>query len=133
MTSFNILLQDTTHSQTYEGVTSFVGEDNSGSFGVMANHSRMMATLVMGLARFRINEQPWQYVATPGALIYFFNNQLTLSTRHFFIDEDYMRISLALEEQLLKEENQLRNQKQSLRHMEEVVLKHLWDIGRSVS
>lgn len=132
MTSFNLHIQDTTHSQHYEGVTSFVGEDNSGSFGVMANHSRMMATLVMGLARFRIGEQNWQYLATPGALIYFHDNQLTLSTRHFFIDEDYMRISQALEEQLLQEENKLRNQKQSLRHMEEVVLKRLWDMGRSV-
>lgn len=133
MTSFNILIQDTTHSQLYEGVTSFVGEDDSGSFGIMANHSRLMATLVMGLARFRLGELSWQYIATPGALLYFYDNQLTLSTRHFFIDEDYMRISRALEEQLLKEENQLRNQKQSLRHMEEVVLKRLWDIGRTVS
>lgn len=133
MTNFNLVIQDTIHSQQYDGVTSFVGEDDSGSFGIMANHARMMATLVMGLARFRIGEQNWLYVATPGALLYFHNNQLTLSTRHFFIDEDYMRISRTLEEQLLKEENQLLKQKQSLRHMEEVVLKRLWDIGRTVS
>lgn len=133
MTSFNLLMQDTTHSQHYEGVTSFVGEDDSGSFGIIANHTRMMATLVMGLARFRLSDQSWHYIATPGALLYFYNNQLILSTRHFFIDNDYMRISRTLEEQLLQEENKLVKQKQSLRHMEEVVFKRLWDIGRTTS
>jgi hypothetical protein len=42
-----------------------------------------------------------------------------------------MRISTALEEQLLEEELQLQTQKQSLRHMEEDVLKRLWEAGRS--
>ena len=92
----------------------------------------MMTSLVMGLARFRINDQEWQYIATPGALAYFNNNSLTISTRHFFIDDDYLRISTALQEQLLEEETQLHNQKQSLRRMEEEILRRLWTIGRKM-
>jgi len=130
MKSFTLTLQDATHAEKYEGITSFVGEDASGSFGILPNHDRMMTSLVMGLARFRIGDQDWQYIATPGALLYFNNNTLTLSCRHFFIDTDYMRISTALEEQLLEEEIQLQTQKQSLRHMEEEVLKRLWEVGR---
>ena len=38
----------------------FVGEDTSGSFGILADHSRMMTTLVVGLARFRIGDTNWQ-------------------------------------------------------------------------
>ena len=130
MKSFTISLQDATHAEKHEGITSFVGEDASGSFGILPNHDRMMTSLVMGLARFRVGDQDWQYIATPGALLYFDNDTLTLSCRHFFIDTDYMRISTALEEQLLEEEIQLQTQKQSLRHMEEEVLKRLWEVGR---
>lgn len=130
MNSFTLSLQDATHAEEYEGVTSFVGEDTTGSFGILPNHARMMTSLVMGLTRFRIGEQHWQYIATPGALLYFRANRLVLSTRHFLIDDDYMRISTALEKQLLEEESQLHSQKQSLRKMEEEVLKRLWEVGR---
>ena len=130
MTGFTLLLQDNTHAEKIAGVTMFVGEDNTGSFGILANHTRMMTVLVMGLSRFRVADQDWQYIATPGALVYFYNNQLVLSTRHFLIDDDYTRISSALEQQLLEEESQLQLQKKSLRRMEETVLKRLWEIGR---
>ena len=130
MKPFILSLQDATHVEEYEGVTSFVAEDASGSFGILPGHTRMMTSLVMGLARFRIGEQDWQYIATPGALLYFQDNKLIILTRHFLMDADYMRISTALEEQLLEEETQLQSQKQSLRHMEEEVLKRLWEVGR---
>lgn len=131
MKSFILSLQDDAHIKEYEGITSFVGEDTSGSFGILPGHTRFMTSLVMGLARFRIDEQDWQYLATPGALLYFHNNKLTLLTRHFLIDSDYMRISSALEVQLLEEETRLHSQKQSLRRMEEEVLKRLWEVGRT--
>jgi F-type H+-transporting ATPase subunit epsilon len=130
MTGFTLTLQDTTHSEQFDGVSSFVGEDKSGSFGILANHVRLITVLVMGLSRFRVAEQPWQYIATPGALVYFNDNELVISTRHFLIDNDYMRISAALEAQLLDEETQLQDQKKCLRTMEETVLRRLWEIGR---
>jgi len=111
-------------------VTSFVAEDASGSFGILAGHARMMASLVIGLARFRIGEATWQYVALPGALLYFEANVLTLSTRRYLVDDDYTRISQALQEQLLAEEEALRSIKDSLNQMEEEVLKRIWSLGR---
>lgn len=131
MKSFTLTLQDHSQTKVFEDVTSFVAEDSSGSFGILPGHTRLMTSLVMGLARFRCSEQPWQYIATPGALLYFHNDHLVLMTRHFLIDSDYMRISTALEVQLLEEESQLLSQKQSLRHMEEEVLKRLWEMGRT--
>ena len=131
MSSFTLILQDATQRTEYDGVNSFVGEDTSGSFGILPGHARMMTSLVMGLSRFRTADQDWQYIATPGALIYFQDNTLTLSTRHFLIDADYMRISSALEKQLLEEEANLLTQKKSLRQMEEEVLKRLWEMSRS--
>ncbi|RLA59085.1 MAG: F0F1 ATP synthase subunit epsilon [Gammaproteobacteria bacterium] len=130
MKSFSLRLQDATHSEEMAGVTSFVGEDASGSFGILAGHARMMSLLIIGLARFRIGEGAWQYLALPGAVLYFHNNMLTLSTRHYLLDDDYMRISQALQQQLLAEEEKLHTMKESLHHMEEEVLKRLWEMGR---
>jgi F-type H+-transporting ATPase subunit epsilon len=129
MKTFTLRLQDATHAETFNGVTSFVGEDATGSFGILAGHARMMASLVIGLARFRVGDAGWQYLALPGAVLYFNDNTLTLSTRHYLRDDDYMRVSKALGQQLLAEEAKLQSMKKSLHRMEEEVLRHLWEIG----
>ena len=130
MKDFTLLLQDATHAETLTGVTSFVGEDASGSFGILAGHARIMASLTIGLARFRIGDADWQYLALPGAVLYFHDNVLTLSTRHYLRDDDYMRVSQALSQRLLAEEEKLRSMKKSLRHMEEEILRHLWEMSQ---
>jgi len=127
---FTLRLQDATQSEEVVDVTSFVGEDASGSFGILAGHARMMTSLIIGLARFRIGEGTWRYLALPGAVLYFHDNVLTLSTRRYLLDNDYMRISQALQQQLLTEEEKLRTIKESLHHMEEEVLQRLWEMGR---
>ena len=130
MKSFNLHLQEATRAEKITGVTSFVGEDASGSFGILAGHSRMLTALVTGLARFRVGADAWQYLAMPGAVLYFKDNVLTLSTRRYLLDTDYMRISRALQQQLLAEEEQLHAMKTSLHRMEESMLKRLWKMGR---
>lgn len=131
MKAFTLRLQDATHAEEITGVTSFVGEDASGSFGILAGHARMMTCLIVGLARFRVDENPWQYLALPGAVLCFHDNLLTLSTRHYLLDDDYMRISEALQQQLLAEEEELHTMKESLHRMEEEVLKRLWEMSRA--
>jgi F-type H+-transporting ATPase subunit epsilon len=129
MRTFTLILQDATHTQRIEQVTSFVGEDATGSFGILAGHARMMTSLIFGLARFRVGENAWQYLALPGAVLYFNANELSLSTRRYLVDDDYERISSALHEQLLAEEQEMRELKKSLHHMEEEVLRRLWKTG----
>jgi len=89
----------------------------------------MMASLIIGLARFRVAENAWQYLALPGAVLYFHADVLTLSTRHYLRDNDYMRVSEALQKQLLVEEENLHTMKKSLRRMEEEVFKRLWEMS----
>ena len=131
MSTFTLKLQDATRAEIITGVSSFIGEDSSGSFGLLAGHARMMTSLIIGLARFRIEDQAWQYLALPGAVLYFNNNLLTVSTRHYLLDDDYMRISAALQEQLLAEEEMLRSMKESLHRMDKEILKRLWQMGRA--
>ncbi len=130
MKPFNLQLLDATRSEEIPGLTSFVGEDASGSFGILAGHAHIMTLLLAGLSRFRVGDGAWTYLAMPGALLVFNHNLLTLSTRRYLMDEDYTRINKALHEQLLAEEQQLLGVKQSLQRMEESVLRKLWEMSR---
>lgn len=124
---FAINIYDATHARRIDGVTSFVGEDRSGSFGILPHHARFMTLLVFGLARFRTGEGTWHYLAVPGGVLYFSRNELTVSCRHFLIDRDYAKISSALARQLLAEEEKLHAIKESLHRMEQAMLNQLWE------
>lgn len=130
MNSFILKLQSATREEEINGVTSFVAEDASGSFGILAGHARMMTTLGLGLARFRIDESAWKYLALTESVLYFCDDTLSLATHRYLMGEDYTLISQALQEQLLAEEEVLHDVKQSLHQMEEELFKRLWETGR---
>lgn len=130
MNQFVLHLQSATQYERIEKVTAFIGQDASGSFGIMAGHERMMTPLLFGLARFRTADDEWQFIALPGALLYFTDNELFLNTRRYLRDRDSTRITLALDEQLRAEEASLHQVKESLRRLEEEMFKRLWNLGR---
>lgn len=131
MNAFPMHLESTTQYDRVERVISFIGEDDSGSFGVLPGHARMMTLLRFGLARFRVLGEDWEYLALPGALAYFLDGEFHLSTRHYLRGKDYDRISAALEQELLVEEDNLQVVKQSLRRLEEEMFKRLWKLKRT--
>ncbi|MEQ1486155.1 F0F1 ATP synthase subunit epsilon [Methyloglobulus sp.] len=133
MSSFVMNLYDATDELTIEDASAFVGMDASGSFGIQANHARFMTTLVFGLARFRQQSKSWQYLALPGGVLYFKDNILTVSTRHFLIDTDFDRISTLLAQQLIAEEDNLRATRLSLHRMEQAMLKRMVSLQRKPS
>jgi F-type H+-transporting ATPase subunit epsilon len=131
MNSFLMHLQSATQYEQIENVVSFVGEDDSGSFGILAGHCRMMTLLVFGLARFRVINQDWEFLALPGALAYFVDGQLYLSTRRYLHGKDYEHLSIALRDELLAEEEALRETKLSVRRLEEEMFRRLWKVKPS--
>ena len=130
MNTFAIQLYDSTQQQRIENVTSFIGEDSNGGFGLQAHHARFMTTLVFGLFRYRLQTDDWQYLALPGGVLYFNKNELTISTRHFLIDNNFERISDLLTHQLLTEEEALTATRSSLQKMEQSMLARLWKLQR---
>lgn len=130
MKTFGLRLCDATRTEDIPDVVTFIGEDASGSFGLLAGHAPFMTALVTGLARFRRSGGAWQYLALPGAIAYFHDDLLTVGTRRYLLDDDFERISGALRERLLAEEQTLRKTKRSLRTLEEEILKRLWELGR---
>jgi len=130
MKTFAMHVQSATQYERIDGVTSFVGEDESGSFGIRAHHERMTTALSYGLARYQLQRGIWRYLAFPGGILYFVNNELYISTRRFLHDAEYERISAGLMEQLLREEEELRSIKESLHRLEQEMFRRLWQMGR---
>ena len=130
MTGFLVSLQSATQSERLEQVASFVGEDASGSFGLMRGHARFVTSLVFGMARVRYLDGRREYLALPEAVAYFEGDVLTLSSRRYLRDADYSRISRRLRDELLQEETQLVEIKHSLEQMERAMLVRLWRLGR---
>ena len=128
MNSFVLHLQSATQYERIENVDSFVAQDSSGSFGILAGHARSMSSLVFGLARFRTSDEEWRFLALPGALLYFAGNQLTINTRRYRYDTDYKRIVSVLREEMLVEEEKLQGVKESLQQLEQALLKRMWSM-----
>lgn len=131
MNGFTICLQDATHSERFDQVASFVGEDSSGSFGILPGHGRLLTILDFGLARFRTSAGAWMFIALPGAVLSFADNELIISTRRYIWDTDYRRIGKALDTELRREERDLAAIKESLHRLEQEMLKSLWNLERS--
>jgi len=129
--TFTLQLYDASQQQRIENVTSFVGEDANGCFGLQAHHARFMTTLIFGLFRYRLQTDDWQYLALPGGVLYFNDNELSISTRHFLIDSDFERISDLLKYQLLSEEETLSATRSSLHKMERAMLVRLWNLQKN--
>ena len=130
MNTFSLQLYDATRQQRVENVISFIGEDSSGSFGLQAHHARFMSTLVFGLFRYRLQNEDLLYLALPGGVLYFNDNELSISTQHFLIDSDFERISDLLKQQLLAEDEALTTTRASLQQMEQAMLVKLWNQQR---
>lgn len=131
MKTFDIHLQGTRQYECVKDVVSFIAEDATGSFGLMAGHSRFMTALGFGMTRFRTQDDEWEYLALPGALLYFDNNSLFINTRHYIRSRDYAVLGGRVQEQLLREEAKLKTLKHSLHQMDEEMLKRMWELRRS--
>lgn len=130
MTAMTLHLESPVRHEQFDDVSSFVAEDASGSFGILPGHERLLTVLEFGLARFRNSGGPWQYVAAPGAVVYHAAGELHFSTRHYVLGNDFEKIQDALRQELMAEERALEEIKQSLRGLEEAMLKRIWEMGR---
>ena len=131
MNGFAVQLQSAVQCERLEDVVSFVGEDASGSFGLMKGHGRFVTTLAFGLAQLGYADGRRDYLALPGAVVYFDSDQLTISTRRYLRDDDYNRISEVLRDEMVQEEQVLVEFKHSLEQMERAMMLRLWRIGRT--
>ena len=130
MKTFLLHLMSATRSEWIPDVVRFTGRDTSGSFGILANASRRMTVLVFGLAHLQDAAGKVEYLALPGGVLYFVDNELRIATTKFVRSPEVDEISAALESQLRQDEEGLRDIKQSLHRLDEEIMKRLYELKR---
>ena len=89
-----------------------------------------MTVLVFGLAHLQVAEGKVEYLALPGGVLHFVNNELRIATTKFVRSPELEEISAALESELRREEEGLRDIKQSLHQLDEEIMKRLYELKR---
>ncbi len=130
MSSFRLQLYSATCSDQIDGVIRFVGTDASGQFGLLAHHARLITVLNYGLARYCLGADQWRWLALPGAVLRFCDNQLSITTRRYVHHPDYDRISAALETELRAEERRLGTLRDHIERLEREMFRKLWQTQR---
>jgi F-type H+-transporting ATPase subunit epsilon len=128
--TFTLHLQSAARYECIAGVSSFVGQDASGSFGILPGRARFITVLDYGLARFRLPEGTWQYLACPGAVVSYADDELYLNTRRYLRDDDYQRVAELLTGQLAAEEAELKSVKDNLQRLEHELFRRLHQLDR---
>ncbi|ACD82895.1 F0F1 ATP synthase subunit epsilon [Candidatus Methylacidiphilum infernorum] len=131
MTPFEMHLIDSREQLSLSDVTLFHGRDRSGQFGIMARHEPFMTSLLLGLCWFYVlNDPDPHYLALSGGMLYFKKNVLWIVTPHFFVDKDIKKISVNLEQELKKEEEERKEMKERAKNLEKEMLKRMWEIQK---
>jgi F-type H+-transporting ATPase subunit epsilon len=130
MTNLVLCLESPARCQRVERVASFVAEDASGSFGIEPGHEPLVTVLDFGLSRFRGESASWQYLAAPGAVLFLDGKELHFATRRYVLGDDFATIQATLREQIRAEERDLQAIKNSLRDLEQEMLRRLSQLGR---
>lgn len=132
MSGFTLHLLAADHADSMTEVTSFVGEDASGSFGLLPRHERFITVLDFGLARVRRADGGWEYLGFPGGVLHFVDGECRIACRRYLRDTDVTRLAQALGRELLEEERALAELRHQLHDLENEMLKRLAELGREM-
>ena len=129
MNTFILHLLDSHGARQFDQVKQFIGADNSGSFGLLAGHAKMVAVLRYGLARFVDASGKWQYLSLPGGVLNFSNNELTLVTVRYFLGEDRTSICQLLADEMVAVDSDIHHSHATLVEIEHALIRRLGELG----
>jgi F-type H+-transporting ATPase subunit epsilon len=125
MNTFVMHLQSPSQYERIDDIISFVGIDESGSFGILPRHERMMTVLSPGIMRFILAGNEPEYLGLAESVLRFVDNQLFISCHKYLRDRNYEHLADALVQKLHEEEEELAAMRETIRQMEEALLKQL--------
>lgn len=129
MNTFVLKLLDSQGSERIDDVRQFICADDSGSFGLLAGHARMVAVLRYGLARFIDGAGRWRYLSLPGGVLSFAGNELTLVTVRYFLGEERGTITRQLAEEMSKTDSEVHRSRATLAEIEHSLVRRLGELS----
>lgn len=124
MKTFRLQLLSPMAAEEIGNVESFMGRDSSGSFGILAGAERRVTALTFGLAQF-IRGGAAEYLALPGGVLHFAGDEMKIATTHYLRSPDRQAVLEALDKKIRLQEEGIREVKQSLKRLDEEILKRL--------
>ena len=97
MNIFSIQLMSANKSEMINNVVRFTGHDEAGSFDILANATRRMTILSLGLAQYVDCDDKSEFLAIQSGLLYFDANKLKIATTQFYHNSDYQKVIENLE------------------------------------
>lgn len=140
MAGFTMQVASATRLERFDGVSSFVGTDASGRFGLMAGHAPMSTVLSYGLARFRLETasgqagladgaaESWNYLALPGGVLRFADNVLSIASRVFVVGGSVQEVGRTLAMEMERDTAQQVELRRTLQRLEQTLMKGLWQL-----
>jgi F-type H+-transporting ATPase subunit epsilon len=129
MKTFRLTLIDTTGITRFDTVTQFIAADAEGSFGLLADHIHTVALLRYGLARFIDSAGVWHFLAMPGGVLRFADNQLTITTVRYFLGDSADAIYESLEAAVQQTDSEVYKAKAALSKIEHSLIKRLVELS----
>jgi F-type H+-transporting ATPase subunit epsilon len=133
--TFAVELSSEQRTERIEGVVSFVGRDDSGSFGILSGREPFATILSWGLCSLQVQAER-RYVALPRGVLYFAEDVLRICAHRFVLDDDPERIVERLAQEMRQEEATSRDLHALLRDLDRELLRRLTaqrlPIGRSL-
>ena len=130
MKTFAMMLSDSMKTEHFDDVVQFIGSDSTGSFGLKAKHSNMVAVLRYGLARFSTIDGQWRYLAIPGGILRFADNVLSLATTRYFLGDERSRIVAQLSAEMELDSSALHESDITLAHIERELIQRLASLNK---
>ena len=125
MNAFTVEIAAEDASETIENVESFVGVDESGSFGILAGREPLVTALGWGLCRLRKVDGGIEFLALPGGILSFADDVLHLAARHYFRASDSTAILQQLDERMRAELRDRREMREMLHNLDRELLRRL--------
>lgn len=125
MKTFSLHLESPSRYEKINDVASCVGLDATGTFGILANHERMMTILLPGTLRIRKGDGSQLFIGTAGGVLYFVKGELFISTNRYVTDANYEELSRQIRNQIEAETEDILARRQTIHQMEEELLRQL--------
>ncbi len=110
---------------TINEVSSFVGEDNSGSFGIMAGRYPLVTILKCSTAKLKLNDDSVLYLGISGGVLSFKSNILTIVTSFAIQSENIEDLTEALDVAIAKDEERSQKIQGYIQKLDDEILKRI--------
>ena len=125
MSAFILELASEETAETISDLVSFVGADESGSFGILADREPLATALSYGLCRFRTADERVHFLAIPGGILSFAENVLHVATSRYLRADDGSALLQSLDTRMHSEDESLRAMRETLRNLDRELLSRL--------